>query len=134
GTDANTVEAGVNLVYANGSNPNLNGKQGVSIFVDDDLNLSGKQTIGSPTQPVLLIVNGNVSFSGQVTFYGFIFALNNLSASGQANIVGSIATGGRISFSGNVNVTFNTPVMNTLVVQTSSAANFGKVPGSWRDF
>lgn len=132
GTTMNTVKSLVANYYPSGSNPDLNGVTGTSIWIDDDYSQTGNATIGSSSAPVLLIVNGNFSLGGNVTVYGFVFVTGDVSAAhGTPNIIGGFASAGNLALSGNPSITYDNSVLNTTMVST---AVYPKIPGSWKDF
>jgi hypothetical protein len=131
GVPSNTVKSMVSNYYAAGSNPNLSGVTGASIWVDDALSLTSNMTIGSSTSPVILIVNGNFSMNGGVTIYGFVFVFGSVSTIGNTEIIGGFASIGALSMSGNSAINYNGGVLNGAA---NSIGTYAKVPGSWRDF
>lgn len=130
-------------VYTNNTNTNyssqLNGMNGTSIWIDQTggtATINGNTTIGTAENPVLLIVNGSLSVSGNLTIYGYIFVFGeNIidSFSGNVSIHGAIASTVNLSMSGNIEVTYNSSVINNLQ-GLSSMRYYAKVPGSWKDF
>jgi Tfp pilus assembly protein PilX len=126
--------------YNNSSNyaTTLNGLSGTTVWINQSsgsANFSGNATIGTPSSPVLIVVNGNLNISGNFTLYGFMFVLGASSAttnlSGNITINGGMATTDNISASGNFTLTYDPSVLNN--VQTANSY-YAKVPGSWKDF
>jgi Tfp pilus assembly protein PilX len=126
--------------YTSNSNyaTTLNGMTGTTIYINagtGSANFSGSTTIGSPTAPVLIVIDGNLNISGSLTLYGFLFvhgastATTNLS--GTINITGGIATTDNVSASGTLNMTYDNAVLGNVQAATSY---FARVPGSWKDF
>lgn len=116
----------------------LNGMTGTSIWIDQPAgtaSLGGSTTIGSSTNPVLLIINGNAGFSGAVTIYGYVFVLGNLttSATGNLNIFGALSTTSVLSMSGATTITYSQTVLDNLQ-NNSNMRYYAKIPGSWKDF
>jgi len=142
GLSESTVKSSVDHYYTNNVSTNyggtLNGMTGTSIWIDQTggtATINGNNTIGSSASPVLIIVNGNVNFTGTVTIYGYIFILGSSTSdlTGNVTIVGGMASTGNLSGSGSLNVTYNPTVLSNL--QNSSSMNYyAKVPGSWNDF
>jgi hypothetical protein len=132
GTTTSTVKNMIQNYYPAGSNPNINGMTGTSIWVDDSLTLASSTVIGSPTAPVLLIVNGNFNLNGNVTIYGFVFVQGLISnITGTPNIIGGFASSGGLSLLGNADIGFSSSTLNALSQNTGV---YAKVPGSWRDY
>ncbi len=79
---------------------NINGVSGQAIWYDDSLIYNGNLnvSIGSPSNPVVLVVDGNLTFngSGNVTIYGFVYVTGALFVNGPVNlqIIGASAVEG----------------------------------------
>jgi Tfp pilus assembly protein PilX len=58
------------------------------IYVDGDQQLTGG-TIGSPTSPAILIVNGDFDFGGNAVIYGLVYVVGIMDVAGTPSIVGS---------------------------------------------
>lgn len=142
-SSSSTIQSKVTNFYSNSSSTNyastLNGVTGKSIWIDQTsgtASISGNTTIGSATEPVLLIVNGNFSISGNVTINGFIFVISTIginSFTGNVTINGGIATADNTTISGSVDLNYNNSILTNLQ-NLSSLTYWAKVPGSWRDF
>lgn len=142
-TNITNIQNKVGHYYTNGSDTNyssnLNGLTGTSIWIDQTggtATINGSTTIGSLANPVLLIVNGPLNLSGNVTIYGFIFVNGTTgisTLSGNTQIVGGMATTDTLNITGSISLTFNNTVLQNLQKQ-SSMMYFAKVPGTWRDF
>lgn len=144
GAQEATIKGQMAHVYTSSGSTNyssiLNGMSGTTVWIDQPsgtATITGNTTIGTPSAPVLLIVNGNVAISGNTNIYGFLFVVGTSSAttdiSGTLNINGGMATGDSLAISGNTNVTYNSSLL--VDVQTSGTTTYyAKVPGSWKDF
>ncbi len=66
----------------------LTGKTGL-VWVEGDGSLSGNDVIGSPTSPVILIINGDLSFTGG-TIYGVVYVTGATKITGNPVVKGSI--------------------------------------------
>ncbi len=112
----------------------LDGQQGKFIWIDQTFGsavLAGNTEIGSSSDPVVLVIDGNLSVSGGVEIYGFVYVSGNVYASGTATINGGIIVGGNLYGSGNMDIIYDsTALQNT----QSNLLVIGKVPGSWRDW
>ena len=142
GVSPDTVKANAAYYYSNSSTTNysgtLDGKTGTSIWIDQTggtANLSGTTTIGSATDPVVLIVNGNLDIAGSVTMYGFVFILGNTQTAltGNLTIVGGISSTGAVDATGSIQVVYSPSTLSNLQNNTSMRY-YAKVPGSWKDF
>ncbi len=143
GKTSNQVKSSMLNVYSNSTNTNysstLNGKTGTTIWIDQlagTASISGNTTIGSAANPVLLVVNGDLKLSGNVTIYGYVFVLgtNDIdSITGNLQITGGIASTGSLLMSGSSTLSYNPTVISNL--QNSPALNYyAKIPGTWKDF
>jgi Tfp pilus assembly protein PilX len=144
GAQESTIKGQMAHVYSGSGSTNyssvLNGTSGTTIWIDQPagtVNISGNTTIGTPSAPVLLIVNGGLNISGNTNLYGFLFVVGQTSAttniSGTLNINGGMATGDSLNISGNTNINYNSSLL--VDVQSSTASTYyAKVPGSWKDF
>lgn len=141
GVNQTTAKNSIAHYYTNSNTTNysstLNGMTGTSIWIDQT---SGKATInggtiGSSTNPVILIVNGQLDITGNVVIYGIIYAVgqSETDVTGTVNIYGALITADQVTLRGNTQVTYSPTVLSNLKNQTSTSY-YAKVPGSWKDF
>ncbi|MFZ2315058.1 MAG: PilX N-terminal domain-containing pilus assembly protein [Gammaproteobacteria bacterium] len=143
GNNTAAVQSNMAHVYTNSGSTNynntLNNMTGTSIWINQTAGvaaINGNTTIGSATNPVLLVVNGSLSLSGNVTIYGYVFVMGGgeiTTTTGNTNIIGGLATTGNMSMSGNVSVTYSSSTLNNLQ-NLPTMRYYAKVPGTWRDF
>lgn len=142
GQTSSAISGSFNNYYSNNSNTNysstLAGKSGTSIWIDQTAGtatINGNTTIGTSTNPVLMVVNGNVKFTGNVTIYGYIFVLGNTETdlTGNVTIVGGMGTTSDINATGSIQVVYSPSVLSNLQ-NNGSMRYYAKVPGSWKDF
>ncbi len=102
------------------------------IWVQGSANINGNGTMGSLTQPSILIVNGDLSVQGNFDFFGVVYVTGTLNITGTSSITGAaiIAGANNSSASGNLTITFNSNVLS----RTSLAGSTTGGAGSWRDF
>jgi Tfp pilus assembly protein PilX len=143
-TNTTTVQNSMAHVYTNSASTDysstLNGMTGTSIWINQNggttASLSGNTVVGSASNPVLLIVNGPLSLSGNVSIYGFVFVLGSSGTTiltGNDTVNGALITSDNTSISGNAVITYNPSIINT-IKNYSALSYFAKVPGSWKDF
>lgn len=104
------------------------------IWVNGDLNINSNATIGSPTKPVIIVVNGNAHLNGGLVIYGVVYATDvtwDNTGGGGAKIIGAAIAEGNFTTTGTPDPTYSADVMNRLKETTGQ---FAKVLGSWRDF
>lgn len=138
GAASASVKAAANHYYSNASNTNynatLNGKTSATIWIDQSggtrATIDSNTIIGSLANPVLLVVNGDLTIQGNAQIFGYIYVTGNLQTAGNAVIRGAIVAGGNTVDSGNFSLTYNTSVL-TKVQQL--VGQYATVPNSWND-
>jgi hypothetical protein len=84
------------------------------------------------TEPVLLVVNGDVTFGAAVRVYGMIYSRAvTTTTSGAGEIQGAWVAEGALVGTGAPTVVYNADVLNRLRLLYGSMV---KVPGSWKDW
>jgi hypothetical protein len=102
------------------------------ILLQGDVTLDGGGNIGSPTSPVLLVVQGNLTFAAATDIYGFVYVRTaDWVTSGPGQIIGGAAAQGQVRGTGSFTVAHDRAVLELLRLRTGSMV---KVPGSWVDF
>lgn len=137
-----TIQQAADLTITNTRSTNisasLNGVQGKVIWVNQSggpATINGRTTIGSPTNPVILIIstNSNLNISGRVKLYGLLYVMGDWSNNGSGNsaIQGSLAVEGNYNTNGGLNIGYDATVFNQFGRNNTS---FARIPGSWRDY
>jgi Tfp pilus assembly protein PilX len=106
-------------------------------YVDGNVSFNGG-TLGSRTDPVIMVVSGDIELRGNMTAYGLFYsagatALENWdwSGSGAATIYGAFISRGRFAnASGNMRLIYDPSLWNTA---GQPVGRLVRVPGSWRD-
>ncbi|MEK9720554.1 MAG: pilus assembly PilX N-terminal domain-containing protein [Quisquiliibacterium sp.] len=104
------------------------------IWIEGDTELNSNATFGSPTNPVMLSVNGNLTVRGTITIYGVVYCQDGVwdnTGGGTAQIIGAAIAEGSFTATGTPNPTYDPDVLANL---RSTNGEFAKVPGGWRDF
>jgi len=120
--------------FPSGADANdLDGLSGV-VYVDGDASLTGATvSLGSTLKPVIMIVDGDFSFSGG-SITGLIYVTGEVSMAGGATVIGSMVTEGGVDMGAGT---------STLVYARNNAdgptgppltGTTGIVSGSWRDW
>jgi hypothetical protein len=110
---------------------------GRPIWLSGGLNVDSAGDVGSATQPVLLVVNGGVTFSvSTATIYGLVYVRapagsSEWSTSGGGRITGATVVDQSVEGNGTTTFVYDPGVMSLLRWNTGS---FVPVPGSWKDF
>ena len=90
-------------------------------------------TLGSASNPVLLIVDGKIEINDiNANFNGLIYTTQNFkNNAGAGNINGSLISEGDISATGELKITYN---KNQLLTLKNNTSHYVRVAGSWKDF
>jgi hypothetical protein len=119
-------------MFAAGANPA--GLTGL-IWVNGETGLSGG-TVGSATNPAILIINGNFSLTGSPTIFGVIYVTGELTIHGTPVVKGSIVSeNGPNSGGGNLTLVYKpwgddgTNQAPQFITGTGSV-----IAGSWKDW
>ena len=111
----------------------LDGIVGESIWVESPaamVRFNGNDIIGSPAQPVLLIINGDAKITGTVLVHGFVYITGNVFNSGTFNVYGSVSIEGDMGALGTFDIIYDSGTLDQLKKTPGHAA---VVPGSWFD-
>ncbi len=111
------------------------------LWLEGDADLTAAVTIGSPTLPalpVVVVVNGNLTFSAATQIHGLVYVVGNPGApastwatAGNGVVYGAAVAEGNIGGTGTPTFSYDAAVLNNLRLQTGS---FVRVPGGWKDF
>jgi hypothetical protein len=104
------------------------------IWVDGPLNLLSNVSIGSESDPLVIVSSGALTMDGPMSIGGLIYARGDArwtNGSGMpATLTGAMVVEGTFVASGTVDIVYRTDVLNTLSNQRGS---FARVPASWTD-
>jgi hypothetical protein len=139
GTDIEGLAGGASETFNSGNFdtslwPGLSGV----IYLDDGTagsggtyQISGNGTIGSASSPVVLVVDGDIRLSGNVTIYGLVVARNYESAAGTVDVIGGVMAETEIEkANGTFSVYYDPGVMAAL----EELKSLEVVRGSWKDW
>ena len=104
------------------------------LSIAGDARLTGPVTLGSATQPVLLVVHGTLALSGDVSLHGLVYAADirwDDSHGPQAQVRGALISAADYRGNGAPDLHHDAAVLRTLQRQ---AGSYVRLPGSWRDF
>ncbi len=104
---------------------------GKVIWVEGDAAMASNPVYGSPTEPALIIIDGDLQLSGNPTFYGMVYVTGSITGTGNVDIFGSAVVNGVGTGGGSVDVEYNSQLLKLL--NKASGAPTGS-SGSWRDF
>lgn len=119
----------------------VDGLNGV-IFVDGDGALNSNVTVGSRDNPVILIIDGNMSFTGNPIVYGVLYVVGQMDAGGTITVIGSAVVEGdetlvpagedAVEGNGTLNIVYAPNVSGGSDNPIRGSGTI--VPGSWRDW
>jgi len=109
--------------------------RGVRIaWVNGPLTLTTNVTLGTPTAPMLLVVNDAVNIDAPLIFNGLLYARGNIvwnNSSGQlALLKGAMIGAGTFTATGRVDLWYEGAIIDIL---SNAMGSFVRVPGSWWD-
>ena len=108
---------------------NIDGMTNEVIWFDGDASLDGN--VGTRDEPVVLVVDGNASVSGNFEMYGVLYVRGDLRANGTPKFYGASVIEGETADIG------GTPSFIYDPISASGAANLGAsgtLSGTWRDW
>ncbi len=142
GSNISAVKSAATYYYSSSSNKDysssVNGVTNAVIWIDQapgtTATIQNNRTIGSPTNRVILIVNGGLTIQDNVTIYGFVF-VNGATSTTQNNVTinGAIASTDNLTLRNNFTLNYNNTILNKLNTQSNTSL-IAKIPGSWKDF
>lgn len=107
------------------------------IWVDGDVTIDTAQALGSPAEPVLLVVHGNLTATANLALQGLLYlytdagAITWNTAAGNTLVQGAVVAEGNVSFVGTPTISFDAGLLRTINLTQGSMV---RIPGSWRDF
>jgi hypothetical protein len=100
------------------------------LWVDGDLQLDGSDALGSPAQPLAIIVKGTVRVHGQPIIHGVLYG-RELHWAGSGSVHGAVIVEGSYTGDGQPELVYDPTVLRILMRHMGS---YARLPGSWRDF
>lgn len=101
---------------------------GKIVYIDGDYDL--RQSLGSASESTILVVNGRLTMSGNLTVHGSIIANNLGNITGTPTINGSLIAENATSLQGNVTIQMTQQAINNL----NNLRVKSVVGNSWRDW
>ena len=103
------------------------------MWVEGNLTLGSSMTLGSVSDPVVLVVNGNVTITSAVQIYGLVVARGDVAwtnSAGTSQIVGMLLAEGNVVTTGAMDIVYLPAIANQL---RNRVGSFVRVPGGWTD-
>lgn len=104
------------------------------IWMNGNLTMQSNLTIGSATDPFVMVVDGSVEMRGDMQLFSVIYSTGitwDNTGGGAALLNGAAISEGNYSGTGTPDYYYDPNVMSRI---RASATSFVRVPGSWRDF
>lgn len=104
------------------------------IWIQGNLSMNANATIGSDTDPFVLVVDGTVEMRGDLQLYAVIYSTAitwDDTGGGSALLRGAAISEGNFEGNGTPDYYYDPGVMRRI---RNAASSFVAVPGSWRDF
>lgn len=102
------------------------------LWFNSDVDLNANEVIGKASAPAMVFVNGNLTVTGPLQFFGFIYVTGNVTwtnGSGMpSTLQGALVTAGRFTASGKVDIAYDAAMLNLLNKQRGA---FVRIPGGW---
>lgn len=89
------------------------------------------QNIGTLAEPVVLVVDGDLTVNGNPTIYGVVFVRGDLTTSGTPKVRGAMVASGNVDSGGTMNIIYDPEAISNAGNVTGTYAT---VAGTWRDF
>ena len=126
-----SADCGTDIGIAVARNP------GRVIWVQGPATISSAQVWGTASQPVMLVVQGDLTMSANVQLFGVLYLHDGAGSNtwtttvGTTLIQGAVVAEGSLSLDGTPTIVFNPAVLRTINLTQGSMV---RIPGSWRDF
>jgi Tfp pilus assembly protein PilX len=102
------------------------------LWIQGDLSIDSAGPIGSATDPVAVVVTGNVAFSAAADYFGLIYIqAASWNSSGSSTINGALIAEGNAGGTATATLNYNADILTRV---RTTIGTMTIVPGSWRDF
>ncbi len=102
-----------------------------SVTVGCEQHITGNNSCpANQIKPSIVIINGDVTFSGSPTFHGLVFVMGDVSLSGNTRIYGAMAAAGAMGGTGSLDIHYSSEILDGTRFAGASTGS----AGSWRDF
>jgi PilX N-terminal len=107
------------------------------IWLSGGLDVDSAGDIGSATEPVVIVSNGDLKFSTSgVTIHGLVYnrlavGATNWVTSGSGTVNGAVVVDGGVSGTGTATLSYDDAVLKRV---RGNVGTYVRAPGSWRDF
>lgn len=100
------------------------------VWINGNLTLDTPGTLGSASEPVMLVSNGDITISASVVVNGFVYArdITWSSTSTSTVIRGAVVASRNVTGNGPVSVAYDASMLGKIAMGYGS---FVRVPGTW---
>lgn len=131
GADKATIKSSATTMLTNTAPTDGTIGEFIWITASSELILSGNNTFGSVSSPVIIVVDGDLKITGDNTVWGIIYVIGDSTITGTINSEGAIIVESQVSGSGNSQIVKNQDVLNNI---STNFFSVNKVMGSWKDW
>lgn len=139
GVSKSQIKDTSDLIFSNstGTNysSNLDTQQNKVIWIDQTAGnavVNSGITIGSPTEPVILIVDGDFQINGDLVFYGVLYVSKGIEVvgGGNAEVHGVMISEQDITLNGNLVIDYDSTLLGNV---QKNLGEYTRVAGTWND-
>lgn len=115
----------------------VNANPGRPIWVNGDLNIDSSGAVGAASDPVTVIVSGNVTATAAVDLYGVLWGningvpATNWTINGPLTVHGAAGSNTSVNVITGASLVYDRDLLDTL---RKNSGSFVVVPGSWKDY
>ncbi len=110
----------------------LAGIEGESVVITPASSGVSLPSMGTRESPVVVIIDGNLSQTGNTTIYGVVYVMGDMSGSGNFTVYGNVSVEGDVASTGSLDIIFDPfAISNTRKIKLGKP---GLLSGSWRDW
>jgi hypothetical protein len=115
---------------AAGQAPTLADIEGESVVITGASSGVSLPSMGTRESPVVVIVEGNLSQTGNTTIYGVVYVMGDMSGSGNFTVYGNVSVEGVVESTGSLDIIFDPFAISN----SRKLGKPGLLSGSWRDW
>jgi hypothetical protein len=103
------------------------------VWVDGPLTISSNVSLGTATDPVVIVAAGDVTLSGPLQLTGLLLTQGDLqwdNGGGLSLVTGAVLVQGNVATAGSMDIFYQPAVLDQL---RNRVGSYVRVPGSWSD-
>jgi hypothetical protein len=135
-----TVACGLGGCSADDVRDAIDANPGMPLWLEGDLDIDSSGEVGSASEPVMMVINGNLAFTtAGATIHGLVMLRPTNPSAGwdhgastaSGTIFGAVIVDGAVTGTSGLSVVYDLALLTRL---RATAGTFFRVPGSWRDW